>query len=53
MLYNVNHSAMSCQDSGYDNEIPQVIAGRYEVKVEKQIADTNAGKLLRWNLTRV
>ncbi|WVO25012.1 uncharacterized protein IAS62_006396 [Cryptococcus decagattii] len=34
---------MSCQDSGYDNEIPQVIAGRYEVKVEKQIADTNAG----------
>ncbi|KAE8542115.1 hypothetical protein D1P53_001596 [Cryptococcus gattii VGV] len=34
---------MSCQDSGYGNKIPRVIAGRYEVKVEKQIADTNAG----------
>ncbi|OWT35808.1 protein kinase [Cryptococcus neoformans] len=31
----------SPEDSRFDTEIPQVIAGKYNVKVERQMAETN------------
>lgn len=40
----------SPEDSRFDTEIPQVIAGKYNVKVERQMAETNEGKLLGWCL---